>query len=92
MTLRSAPYYWVECDNCGGRCDYGDFSAMADAGSAVDGAADADWSCHGEKHHCPDCPPLCEKCGAPSGDLSGERDYLCQSCFDTAQAEDAGHG
>ena len=24
MTIRSAPYYWVECDCCEERVDYGD--------------------------------------------------------------------
>ena len=30
MTVKSAPYYWAECDECGKRCEYGDFSALAD--------------------------------------------------------------
>ena len=80
MSLRSAPYFWIECDNCGSRCEYGDFTAWSDADQAVDLAPD--WSCEGGKHHCPDCPPLCGNCGESAGDLAGERDYLCQPCFD----------
>lgn len=58
MSIQSAPYYWLECDSCGKRCDYDEFSAMADKGSAIDMALDAEWSTDGEKHHCPRCPAL----------------------------------
>lgn len=27
MPLKSEPYYWVKCDSCGKRCDYGSFTA-----------------------------------------------------------------
>ena len=84
MSLKSAPYWWVECNNCGTRCEYGDFAAMSESSAAIDGAVNADWSHHGEKDHCDRCPPLCENCGENSGDLSGERDYQCQPCFDKA--------
>ena len=87
MSLKSAPYYWVECDSCGERCEYGDFSALADFGSAIDGALDSEWTQDGQgKHHCRDCEPFCEECKKPAGPLSGERDYLCQECWDKAEA------
>lgn len=36
MSLKSAPYYWVECDapGCTERPEYGDYSAWADESSA----------------------------------------------------------
>ena len=69
MPVKSEPYYWLECDTCGARCDYGDFSAMADEGSAIDGAIDAEWTTDGERWHCDGCPVItnCDRCGAAGG-------------------------
>lgn len=91
MSLRSAPYYWVECNNCGERCEYDDFSAMSTPGQAVGLAVDADWSEQGERHHCPECPTIadCEKCGKDAGELPLERDGLCRSCWDEAEKAEA---
>ena len=91
MTIKSAPYYWVECNNCGSRCEYGDFTAMADDGQAVDGAVEDEWSVQGERHHCPSCPYIadCEKCGKDAGEDASERNDLCQGCCDAAGAEEA---
>ncbi len=84
MSVKSAPYYWLECDGCGAKADYGDFSAMSDEGSAVDCALDSEWTTDCEKHHCPRCPMLarCEVCDKPAGDEAGDRDDLCQECWD----------
>jgi hypothetical protein len=89
--IKSAPYYWVECDNCGERCEYGEFSAFANSGAAIDSATDSDWTSQGERHHCPDCPPIadCENCGEDAGESPLERDDLCQACWDAAEAADA---
>jgi hypothetical protein len=83
MPLKSAPYYWVECDNCGNRIDYGDFSALADDGQAVDGALDSEWTTDGDRWHCFNCPTIakCDRCGKPAGDQSGDRDYNCEVCW-----------
>ncbi len=56
MPIMSAPYYWLECDNCGRLADYDDFSAWKDKASAIDQAEE--WTQDGEKFHCPMCPPL----------------------------------
>jgi hypothetical protein len=56
MPIKSAPYYWLECDNCGERADYDDFSAWKDLSMAIDRAEE--WTQDGEKFHCPMCPPL----------------------------------
>jgi hypothetical protein len=59
MPLKSAPYYWVECDKCGGRADYGDYAAWMDASSAVEQLDDSGWltinSEKGELYYCTDC-------------------------------------
>jgi len=56
MPIMSAPYYWLECDNCGRLADYDDFSAWKDKASAIDQAEE--WTQDGEKFHCPACPSL----------------------------------
>lgn len=89
MSLEEAPYYWVECDGCGDRCEYGDFSAYADSGMAIDGALEADWTTDGTKHHCPSCPTLttCDNCSKPAGDDAADRDGLCAACHADAEAD-----
>ena len=88
MALKSAPYYWIECDGCGKRCDYDDYSAWDNSRTAIDYAIEADWTTDGERRHCGSCPGLfkCEKCGKPAGDLCGERDYHCPKCHKEAEA------
>ena len=56
MPIKSAPYYWVECDGCGERAEYDEFAAWSEKSQAIDYAAD--WTQDGEKFHCPACPPL----------------------------------
>ena len=91
MTIKSAPYYWLECNNCGERAEYGDFAAMDSEASAIGQARDSEWTRQGDRDHCPDCPPIgdCERCGKDAGELPGERDYHCQSCWDALEALDA---
>ncbi len=79
MSVRSAPFWWVVCDGCQGRIDYGEFSALVDAEQAVDIAEESEWTTHGQTHHCPDCPPLCPECGDA---------HTCPECAETAR-EDA---
>lgn len=90
MSIASKPYYWLVCDNCSVTADYGDFSAYGDQGQAIDSALDADWTTDGERHHCPNCPSItaCETCQKPAGDDAGDRDDLCQECWDKTAAED----
>lgn len=87
--IKSAPYYWLECDACGKRAEYDEFSALASTSEAIELAVDADWTTDGMRHNCPTCPALfrCEECGKPAGDLAGERDYHCPPCWETAQAD-----
>jgi hypothetical protein len=60
MSIKSEPYYFAVCDRCGAKADYGDFTAMADAGQAGDYLDDQDWLTvgsrdGGEKHYCGNC-------------------------------------
>lgn len=84
MSIKNAPYYWVECDDCGERAEYGEYSALADQGDAETMALeDADFTTDGVEHHCHRCPPLfkCEDCGKPVTDQALENgDGLCESC------------
>lgn len=88
MTVKSAPYYWLECDHCGTPADYGDYSAMADEGDAIEYALESDWTTDGGKYNCRNCPSLakCEECGEPAGEEWLERDELCQQCWDKQEA------
>jgi hypothetical protein len=83
MSIKSAPYYWVECDGCGERCEYDEFTAMANEGSAIDMALDAEWSTDGSEHHCTECPVLaqCERCRKPAGENAADRDDHCEPCW-----------
>lgn len=91
MAIKSAPYYWLECDGCGTRHEPGggEYSALASAADAIDDAIADDWSTDGERYHCTSCPTLfvCEGCEGPAGEMAGERDYRCPPCFEKAAAD-----
>ena len=56
MSIKSAPYYWVECDGCGAKStEGGDFSAWADAATAEEDAHGSDWTEDNGKHYCDGC-------------------------------------
>ena len=61
MSLKSAPYYWLRCDGCG---EYSGYNALSSPAKVVDLALEAGWSMQGERHHCPECPPLDAEAGA----------------------------
>lgn len=85
MAVKSAPYYWLVCDGCGKRVEYdGEYCALDNVSDAIRFSLEMEWSTDGTKSHCSDCPALieCEMCGKPAGDLAGERDYQCQTCWD----------
>jgi hypothetical protein len=74
VSVKSAPFYWVECDVCGTSANDGeDVSAWADSGYAQDSANDADYI------HLPDGRDLCLKC------RDGWVD--CQGCFSAPMYE-----
>lgn len=54
--IKSAPYYWIECDNCGETCpaQYDEYSAWADEAQAIEIAMDLEWQMD-DQHLCPEC-------------------------------------
>jgi hypothetical protein len=58
MPIKSAPYYYAVCDNCGERADYDEFTAWEDPSQARDQAIAAEWTERDDRWHCPKCPPL----------------------------------
>jgi protein-arginine kinase activator protein McsA len=91
MTIKSAPYYWVQCDGCKKTATYMDeYSAWSRESEAIDHAIEDEWTTDGEKHHCSECPTLteCKNCKKSAGELAGERDDHCQTCWDAFEAEE----
>ena len=61
MPIKSAPYYWAECDTCGVRAEYDEFSALETAEQAEGWALESGWTSDGDAFRCPDwpgCAPL----------------------------------
>lgn len=68
MALKSAPFYWLECDGCKVRStEESDFSAWADDGMAEEEAASSDWIVEDDRHLCVKCSEglRCPDCGEP---------------------------
>jgi hypothetical protein len=66
MSLQSAPYYWLECDNCHVKStEEGEFSAWVNESSAKDMAEECEWVVESTRHLCEGCSILlaCSKCG-----------------------------
>lgn len=68
MSLKSAPYYWAECD--AEECEkssreIGEYSAWAQADVVEMDIENADWIVIGDKHYCDDCRAQfdCDECG-----------------------------
>jgi hypothetical protein len=56
MSLKSAPYYWVECDDCGVKStEGGEYTAWDDAGTAEQDALDSEWIQVAGKDYCYEC-------------------------------------
>jgi hypothetical protein len=56
MSIKSAPYYWIECDqpDCGEKStEGGDHSAWSDINGAEEDAYNSDWGMADGKHYCP---------------------------------------
>lgn len=55
MSIKSKPFYWLECDEpgCGNKSTDGDeYDAWADESQAVDCAGNAEWLILDGKHYC----------------------------------------
>lgn len=59
MAVRKVDMWQAVCDGCktvAQECNYSDYWAWADSGSAVDDAIDSHgWHVVGDKHYCEDC-------------------------------------
>jgi hypothetical protein len=87
MTIKSKPYYWVECNRCGESAqEDSDYSAWSDEDAAVFEAENSGWSIRSDckAHHCPDCPRWCEGTGCLFlADTDAEDcDFLCPLCWE----------
>lgn len=54
MSVLPVTYYVMKCNECGADADYGDYSAMSDAGQAVEYGG-SEWLEVGGKHFCDGC-------------------------------------
>ena len=92
MSLKSAPYYWIECDHpgCGARStEGGDYAAWADHGAAYDEATSRDWYCpSGGPDLCEEhAPPFCCNCSEVAT-TEHEGDDYCDDCLADELAPD----
>jgi len=53
--IKSAPYYWLECDGCGKRTDWDEVNAWETIEAAIDNADGIDWESENGQHLCPAC-------------------------------------
>ena len=85
MTLKSAPYYWVECDVCGVSANAEtDYAAWADKGTAYDEAVNADWVTDlDDKDYCWTCSPypMCAECGQKTAQTEWDDETFCDECI-----------
>ena len=56
MSIKSAPFYWLECDGCGVKSTEGsEHAAWAEEDQAINIAMDSDWATIEGCHYCEDC-------------------------------------
>lgn len=80
MSLKSAPFFWLECDDCGVKStNCSDYVAWQDADMAEEEASCSDWYTEDGIHYCFDCrnKHICVECVKPSHDLVEE---TCPNC------------
>ena len=81
MSLKSAPYYWLECDDCGEKStEGGDYTAWSDHGAAESDAEVSDWYVEDGHHWCEACrhKHICIECDKVTDDL--DDDTACPEC------------
>lgn len=83
MSVKSAPYYWLECDSCGEKSTEGtDYSAWSDEGDAYDQAYNHDWVRIPAGDYCPDCSPvICEQCDEKPATTEHDDTEWCDDCL-----------
>jgi len=61
MSVKSAPFYWLECDGCGDKSTLdGEYAAWGDVSGAEDDARGIDWLILDDRHFCSDCTEWCQ--------------------------------
>lgn len=85
MAVRSAPFYWIECDvrGCSETCPTGDeISAWDSEDTAIDMARESGWLLVGNHEYCPEHHhELCWTCGRwLDGEEQDRGEYTCSMC------------
>ena len=87
MSLKSAPYFWIECDDCGTKStENSEHSAWSDHGHARDEAINSDWYVEEDGDYCDECAPkrgirVCAGCGDLKPTTRGkDDDDWCAEC------------
>lgn len=60
MSIDSRIFYFVRCDNCQRRADYGEVEAWRNPDLALH-YLPSFWTTDGQHQHCPECPQLAEE-------------------------------
>ena len=94
MGIKSKPYYWLECDDCGRKSTQdSDYAAWADVSQARDDAVyDGDWLNDGPIDWCGECRDkhACRECNKVTDNLKFEDETapgywpMCPDCREEA--------
>lgn len=76
MSIESAPYFWVICDDCGERDEYGEVWAWAESDQAELVWTDSQNHVKDGKHYCEGCLVWCPECD----DELTVKDTVCDGC------------
>jgi hypothetical protein len=89
MSFKTHTMFSLQCDICGAaQGEYDEIVAWTDETSAMDVAAESDWTLKDGKHYCSK-HWICEvpECHVECGPLAGEQDYLCDDHWAKAQVD-----
>ena len=91
MTVQSAPFYWITCDepfdDCGARCPdlyISEITAWSDVIDAEDCARDSEWKTTTDgRHYCEEHALfVCDSCQAFDATSNpDDRNHLCSACL-----------
>lgn len=91
MTTKSAPYYWLECDDCGARStEDSDYAAWGTHGDGGEDAVSGEWALDIDgKDYCDQCAPFpyCAGCGERTARTEHDDETWCDECI-VAEAEE----
>ena len=83
MSVKSAPYYWIVCDQCGVKStEDSDYTAWADQVDAYEQANDHGWVRIPGSDFCEDCSPvICEECDEKPATTEHDDTDWCDVCI-----------